>query len=162
MPLPVPPPPTLRWEILDGASMEPADVIVDETSGLLRSGVIELRLPSRRRPGRPSGFTGKAVCSGCASGLSMGNIRKVRTVVFEIECVCVIAARKLSTKFSSPYRIPMGDDGNRARHRCCPGRWFSRSKIGAGGKRGTLARVAELSIYGAEDHVYELDPRNER
>ena len=59
MPLPVPPPPTLRWEVLDGTSPTPADVVIDETGGLLRSGVVELQLPRRWRLGRPEGLAGE-------------------------------------------------------------------------------------------------------
>src|SRR5262249_23923716 len=58
MPLPVPPPPTLRWDVLDGTSGEPADVVIDETGGLSRSGVVELQLPRRWRVGRPEGLAG--------------------------------------------------------------------------------------------------------
>ncbi len=55
-PLPLPPPPVLRWEVLDGASFTPAEVTQDDTGGLIRSGVVELRLPRRWRPGRPPGL----------------------------------------------------------------------------------------------------------
>jgi predicted phage baseplate assembly protein len=58
MPLPVPPPPTLRWEVLDGVSPEPADIVIDETGGLMRSGIVELQLPQQWRPGRPEGLDG--------------------------------------------------------------------------------------------------------
>ena len=54
-PLPVPPAPTLRWEVLDGGSYQPVDVISDETAGFFRSGIIELGLPRQWRPGRPEG-----------------------------------------------------------------------------------------------------------
>ena len=44
-PLPVPAAPTLRWEVLNGGSFKPLEVVRDETGGLFRSGVVELRLP---------------------------------------------------------------------------------------------------------------------
>ncbi len=50
-PLPVPPPPLLRWELLDGALWKPIEVALDQTGGLVRSGVIELELPGSWRPG---------------------------------------------------------------------------------------------------------------
>jgi len=50
-PLPVPPPPFLRWELLDGAIWKPVEVAVDQTGGLVRSGVIEIELPASWRPG---------------------------------------------------------------------------------------------------------------
>jgi hypothetical protein len=57
-PLPVPAAPFLRWEILDGTVFQPVEVTLDQTGGLIRSGIIELRLPPRWRPGRPDGLDG--------------------------------------------------------------------------------------------------------
>jgi predicted phage baseplate assembly protein len=45
--------PLLRWEALGGGA-QPAELIHDETGGLVRSGVIELGVPRDWRPGRPS------------------------------------------------------------------------------------------------------------
>jgi predicted phage baseplate assembly protein len=59
-PVPVAPALMLRWEVLDGASYEPAEVVRDETGGLYRSGIVELSLPRRWRPGRPEGLEDKA------------------------------------------------------------------------------------------------------
>ena len=55
-PVPVASGPMLRWEILDGATYEVAEVVRDETGGLFRSGIVELNLPRRWRPGRPEGL----------------------------------------------------------------------------------------------------------
>src|SRR5262249_34702799 len=52
-PLPVPPGPLLEWSVLDGAKFEPAEIVIDQTGGLIHSGVVELRLPRQWRPGRP-------------------------------------------------------------------------------------------------------------
>ncbi|HKX30763.1 MAG TPA: putative baseplate assembly protein [Blastocatellia bacterium] len=52
-PLPVPPAPQLEWSVLDGASFEPAEIVIDETGGLVHSGVVVLQLPRQWRPGRP-------------------------------------------------------------------------------------------------------------
>lgn len=51
--------PTLRWEIQDGAGFEPAEVVRDETDGLARSGVVELRLPRQWRKGKLQGEDGE-------------------------------------------------------------------------------------------------------
>jgi predicted phage baseplate assembly protein len=59
-PIPVAVAPLLRWEVLDGASYEAAEVVRDETGGLYRSGIVELALPRRWRPGRPEGLEDKA------------------------------------------------------------------------------------------------------
>jgi predicted phage baseplate assembly protein len=50
-PLPVPPPPMLRWDLLDGGRWMPVAVALDQTGGLVRSGVIELELPRTWRAG---------------------------------------------------------------------------------------------------------------
>ena len=52
-PLPLPPEPLLRWDVLDGGRFVPAEVVRDETGGLLASGTVELRVPRTWTPGRP-------------------------------------------------------------------------------------------------------------
>jgi hypothetical protein len=54
--LPVPPRPSLIWELLDGETVEPVEVIADDTDALARSGTIELALPARWRVGIPLGL----------------------------------------------------------------------------------------------------------
>jgi predicted phage baseplate assembly protein len=53
VPLPIAPPPLLRWEVLDGPRFAPAEVEEDGTGSFLRSGVIRLRLPPTWAPSRP-------------------------------------------------------------------------------------------------------------
>jgi predicted phage baseplate assembly protein len=50
--------PVLEWEVLDGGTYVPAEVIVDETESLARSGIVELQPPRTWRPGRPVGIAG--------------------------------------------------------------------------------------------------------
>lgn len=57
-PLPVPPPPFLRWELLDGGLWKPLEVALDQTGGLVRSGVVELELPASWRVGNIPRRTG--------------------------------------------------------------------------------------------------------
>ncbi len=45
----------LRFDVLDGASFEAAAIVRDDTRGLLQTGIVELRVPERWRPGRPEG-----------------------------------------------------------------------------------------------------------
>lgn len=52
-PLPLPPAPLLRWDVLDGGRFVPAEVVRDETGGLRASGTVELRVPRTWTPGRP-------------------------------------------------------------------------------------------------------------
>lgn len=58
-PVPATLPPALRWEVADGGAFVPAEVVRDETNGLTRGGVVELRLPASWRAGLPEGLTGE-------------------------------------------------------------------------------------------------------
>jgi predicted phage baseplate assembly protein len=49
------PAPLLRWDVLDGEEYVRVAPARDGTGGLVRSGVVELRLPRGWRPGRPPG-----------------------------------------------------------------------------------------------------------
>lgn len=52
-PLPTPPTPLLRWDVLDGGRFVPAEVVRDDTAGLRRSGTVELRVPRTWAPASP-------------------------------------------------------------------------------------------------------------
>lgn len=54
-PLPAPPPPLLRWEILDAGRRVPVALLLDQTGSLRGSGVVELGVPRDWRPARPPG-----------------------------------------------------------------------------------------------------------
>jgi predicted phage baseplate assembly protein len=54
VPLPLPPAPLLRWDVLDGGRFVPAEVERDETGGLRSSGTVRLRVPRTWAPGSPS------------------------------------------------------------------------------------------------------------
>ncbi|MFI9455216.1 putative baseplate assembly protein [Amycolatopsis sp. NPDC052450] len=53
VPLPLPPAPLLRWDVLDGGRFVPAEVDRDETGGLRSSGTVRLRVPRTWAPGNP-------------------------------------------------------------------------------------------------------------
>lgn len=50
----VPPPPLLAWDLLDGGSLVRLEVRRDGTRSLQQDGIVEVRLPRRWQPGRPS------------------------------------------------------------------------------------------------------------
>jgi len=54
-PLPAPLAPLLRWDVLDGNTFREARVVLDETKGLVQSGVVTLALPATWNPGIPPG-----------------------------------------------------------------------------------------------------------
>jgi len=57
VPLPQPLAPLLEWDVLDGTTYRQAEIVSDETNGLVQSGVVTLGLPDSWSPGIPSGTT---------------------------------------------------------------------------------------------------------
>lgn len=57
VPLPQPLAPLLEWDVLDGTTYRQAEIVSDETSGLVQSGVMTLGLPDSWSPGIPAGTT---------------------------------------------------------------------------------------------------------
>jgi predicted phage baseplate assembly protein len=47
--------PLVSWAVLDGGSIAPATLTLDETRGLSSGGIVELSVPAQWRPGRPPG-----------------------------------------------------------------------------------------------------------
>ncbi|CAL9604637.1 putative baseplate assembly protein [Streptomyces sp. enrichment culture] len=54
-PAPRSPAPLLRWDVLDGTRLVPAEVVRDSTAAFRASGTLELRVPRSWEPGRPPG-----------------------------------------------------------------------------------------------------------
>lgn len=109
-PLPVPPPPVLQWEALDGTSFEPAEIESDGTAGLTKSGVIELRLPSRWRPGRPSILEGHQPLRWLRLRIVYGTYRESPALAFvRLNMVRAIAARTVFDEILQPVA---GSGGN--------------------------------------------------
>jgi predicted phage baseplate assembly protein len=54
-PLPTPLAPLLQWDVLDSTTYREARVVLDETNGLVQSGIVTLGLPQTWGPGIPSG-----------------------------------------------------------------------------------------------------------
>jgi predicted phage baseplate assembly protein len=52
------PQPLVVWQLLNGTHLQPADVVRDETSGLRRTGIVELATPPNWQQGRPPGGPG--------------------------------------------------------------------------------------------------------
>jgi predicted phage baseplate assembly protein len=178
-PRPVAPGPRLEWSVLDGEKFVPVVAVIDETGGLIHSGVVELQLPRQWRVGQPSGLESKTplrwlrleIASGTFSG------RPVLTAI-KLNMVRALAARSIFNEALEP--VP------RSRNRQMS---LSQKPIVAdslileveeGGfaiaepevniqaiaddtgelrsKTRRWLQVAELAVYGAEDEVYTLDP----
>ena len=184
MPLPVPPSPTLRWEVLDGASIASADVVIDETGGLLRSGVVELQLPRRWRPGRPEGLAGDQQLRWLRLRIVHGQYPESPQVSFvKLNVTRAIAARTIRDEVLEP--VP-NTDGRRWRLSQTPilseslmlevdegdidvsgasasgleenGAINGEANVAESGGASRWREVPDLSVHGPDDKVYVLDP----
>src|SRR5262249_11516345 len=186
MPLPVPPPPTLRWEVLDGTSTIPADVIIDETGGLLRSGVVELQLPGRWRPGRPEGLAGEQPLRWLRLRIVHGQYPASPQLSFvQLNVTRALAARTIRDEVLEPVpnsdgrrwrlsqtpilpgslllEVDEGDIGLSSLVESTPAEGSAATgatPVDASGGAAQWREVAALALYGADDKVYVLDPVN--
>jgi len=89
-------PPVLRWEVLAGTRLVPAALVLDETGGLRRSGVIELGLPDGWRPGTPAGVRNRAPLHWLRVQLVHGSYRQPPVIAaLRLNAVSAIAARTI-------------------------------------------------------------------
>ncbi len=181
-PLSVAPGPRLEWSILDGGQFVPAEIAIDETGGLIHSGVVELRLPRRWRTGRPTGLAGTAqlrwirleIVSGAfaespslrAVKLNMVRSLAARTIFNEaLEPVPNSRNRQLSLSqkpvLPNSLIIEVEDD---AAVISGPEVEFGSvseasndSESGLTPKTRRWRQVPDLSPYGPDDEVYTLD-----
>ncbi len=109
-PLPVEPAPLLQWEILDGASFKPAEVVLDETGGLVRSGVVELKLPRQWRIGaRPEGLAGDKPLRWLRLRILYGQYKEGPTLSFiKLNMVPAVAARTIRNEVLEPVANSRG------------------------------------------------------
>jgi hypothetical protein len=160
-PLTVPPPPLLSWDVLDGISLEPAEVLRDGTAGLARSGIVELRLPRQWRPGIPQGVEGP-LGFWLRLRLTYGTFAEdPELTAVGINAVRATAARTIRDEVLQPL-ASLGKVQSQLRLSQVPvidGTLVlevdSDDIDGAVGVRWT--QVPDLSVYGPEDLVYTLD-----
>lgn len=176
-PLPIPPAPFLRWEILDGTVFRPVEVTLDETGGLIRSGVVELRLPPRWRPGRPLGLDGKAQLRWLRLRLLRGRFERPPALSFvRLNLVAATAARTFRNEILEPVPSSGGREMRLQRTPVLAGSLILEVAEGGfdepGSDTGTelnaeppiapgVARwreVGDLALFGPDDRVYTLDP----
>jgi len=102
-PLPVPPGPRLEWSILDGAKFVPTEIVIDETGGLIHSGVIELQVPRQWQVGRPRGLEGKDMLRWLRLEIASGTFQQpplLRSI--KLNMVRALAARSIFNEALEP------------------------------------------------------------
>jgi predicted phage baseplate assembly protein len=182
-PLPFAAEPFLRWEILDGTVFKPVEVTLDQTGGLIRSGVVELRLPQRWRPGRPLGLAGDEPLRWLRLRLLRGRFE--RPPALSMVALNLAAATAVRT-FRGEILEPVAGSGGRqmrlGRTPILPGSLIL--EVAEGGFDELVAdaqdnpelnpeaeadsppppgvsrwrTVDDLALFGPDDQVYVLDP----
>lgn len=175
MQLPIGPRPLLGWDVLDGTTLKRAEIVIDETSGLNTSGVIELELPRTWATGRPRGMTGDAQLRWLRLRIEHGEFTTPPKLSFiKLNVTRAIAARSVRNETLEP--VP-NSDGRRWRLSQTPvlpdtlivevdeGQISIANTIDssspAGDAESSVARwseVDELAAYSADDRVFTLDP----
>jgi predicted phage baseplate assembly protein len=102
-PLPVAPGPRLEWSILDGDNFVPVEIVIDETGGLIHSGVVELQLPRRSRVGRPAGLEGKSLLRWLRLEIASGSFAEEPLLTsIKLNMVRALAARSIFNEALEP------------------------------------------------------------
>jgi predicted phage baseplate assembly protein len=155
--------PILRWSFFDGGRFESAEIIRDESRGLLQSGLVELRCPRSWRTGIPAGVTVPKPLRWLRLQLVAGAFASPPTLAFiELNAVTALAARTVRGEVLD--YVP-DSDGRRMRvtqRPVLPGSLeltVDEGAIGAGADAGAQRwrEIEDLDGYGPDDRVFELD-----
>lgn len=160
--LPAPPLPQLEWAVLDGGSAQNAAVILDDTAGLTRSGIVELALPASWRPtalgeGEPLRWLRLRIVHGHYATAP-------RVVALRLNCVGAVAARTIIDEVLQEVPLRDGREWTLARTPVLAGSLWLEVDEGDDFADGApqMARwteVAALDDAAADARVYTLDAR---
>jgi predicted phage baseplate assembly protein len=154
--------PILRWSFFDGGRFETAEIIRDDSRGLLQSGTVELRCPRSWRPGTPAGVAATKPLRWLRLQLAAGAFATPPGIAFiELNAVTALAARTVRGEFLE--YVP-DTDGRRMRLSQRPVQTGSLELTVDEGAIGPAAAGAQrwleveaLDAYGPDDRVFELD-----
>lgn len=177
--------PLLRWDVLDGTSFRPAEVVRDETGGLVRTGVVELRLPRTWRTGTPEGLEEEdAALRWLRVRIAFGQYEKSPLVSFvRLNMARVVAARTIRDEILEHVPGSGGTQMRLSQTPVIPGTLVLEVDDGGGltsdfdfgvaeddaageaeGQTSTFGRrwkeVESLIDADADDEVYTLDPES--
>lgn len=164
-PLPVPPPPLLRWELLDSGRFYAAEVIRDETDSLLRSGSVELRPPRNWKPSLLPGGDGEQQLRWLRLRIVHGSYATAPRLASV--ALNMVPARAVRTIRNEVLEHVSGSKGQRLRVTQTPVVTDSLILEVSGGSddldeenddTNRWQAVDNLAAYGPEDKVYVLDP----
>lgn len=172
MPTPTAAPPLLQWDVLNGTTIQPADVVIDETRGLTTSGIVELELPRTWAKGRPAGLDGDASLRWLRLRLEAGRYLESPQLMKPVLNVArAIAARTVRDEVLEPVPNTEGRSWRLSQTPILPGSLkleidegdFFAVPIVTDSEDDTEAQqwseVPDLAGYGPDDRVYTLDSR---
>jgi predicted phage baseplate assembly protein len=169
-PLPVPPGPSLVWEVLDGARPVEVEVVRDETGGLVRSGLIELALPQQWRTGTPAGLSGATSKRWLRLRIGYGQFTQPPQLSFlTLNVTRAVGARTIRNEVPDPIPKTNGQKLQLSQTPVVADTLLLRVDEGglqlgsnadgspAPGGPITWTAVPDLSLAGPDDRVYEID-----
>jgi len=160
--LPVPPRPRLIWEVLDGDTLAPVEVILDDTDALARSGVVEIAVPSSWRAGIPRGLDSDEPLRWLVARVASGNVLEpVELDYIALDTVPAIAAITVRDEVLEEVSDSQGRQYVLSQTPVFPGSLQLEIDEGDDPTAGTATRwreVADLGAWGPDDRVFELDP----
>ncbi|MFE7132059.1 putative baseplate assembly protein [Streptomyces sp. NPDC057638] len=169
-PLPGPPAPLLRWDVLDGGGFAPAEVVRDGTDGLRASGTVELRVPRSWAPGTPPGQRPGPPLRWLRLRIAHGSFSGEPPVLagLRLNTVAATAARTVRDEPLQPVQGPPTGGGRRMMLSQVPilsGSVVIEVDDDPGGDvfgttTGTARRwyeVESLAAYGPDDRVFTVD-----
>jgi predicted phage baseplate assembly protein len=155
--------PIVRWSFFDGGRFEPAEIIRDESRGLLQSGLVELRCPRSWRTGIPAGVAAPAPLRWLRVQLVAGAFASPPALAFiELNAVTALAARTVRGEVLDYVPDSDGRRMHLTQQPVQPGSLqltVDEGAIGAGAGAGAQPwrEVEDLDAYGPDDRVFELD-----
>lgn len=169
--LPLPPSPLVAWQLLNGATLQPVEVLADDTTALGRPGVIECVVPRAWTPGVPLG-SNAATLRWLRLGIVSGRyVLAPKLLAVFLNGTTASAAVTVRDDVLEPI-VPGGRSYQLARKPVLPGTLILSvdegddlgSGLGGGGDAdatpdsGTVWReVDDLSLFGPDDRVFSLD-----
>lgn len=171
MQLAIVPPPLLGWDVLDGTTLRPADVVIDETAGLTTNGIVELEVPRNWKKGRPAGMAGDTQLRWLRLRLEFGEyIKSPQMSPPTLNVIRASAARTIRDEVLEPVPNTGGRRWRLSQTPILPGSLILEVDEGdilaAEGPESESdettpwREVADLSGYGPDDRVYTLDSRS--
>ena len=176
-PLPLPLAPLLRWDVLDGFTFTQLEVLSDETSGLLQSGVVTLVLPDEWNPGIPQGSPDTVPLFWLRLEISAGAYPQAPVLLaVQLNMVGATAVQTFYNEVLTPVANTNGSVMSLSNTPVLPGSLFlsvddtadisfapTQPATASANADGTpllgqiWEEVGDLSQFGPEDEVYILD-----